>query len=60
MNLMPIKPNPKSHTAKGHMGDLVKKLQYLLAEYETALNEKEIGACIIDARLHLRLDSEVK
>ncbi len=60
MNLMPIEPNPKSYTAKGHMGDLVKKLQYLLAEYETVLNEKEIGACITDAQLRLQVDSEVK
>lgn len=49
MNLMPIEPNPKSHTAEGHMGDLVCKLVYLLDCYKEVLDLKEIKSATRDA-----------
>lgn len=49
MNLMPIEPNPKSHTTKGHTDDLVRKLVYLLDCYKEVLDLKEIKSAMRDA-----------
>lgn len=55
MKVMPVEPNPNSHTAKEHMSNLESKLIALLCEYESVLNPGEIKACVQTLNFYSRL-----